>query len=60
MSKGVEAIDYCTNFFNENSIKSKLKSVLEFGGVRGVARKPLATYLLEFISQFSKLKRIRY
>jgi hypothetical protein len=33
-----------------------LKSVLEFGGVLGVVGKPLAIDLLEFISQFSKLK----
>ncbi len=48
------------HFLNENEIKSKLKSVLEFGGVFGVVGKPLATYLLEFISHFSKLKCIRY
>jgi hypothetical protein len=29
----VEVIDYCTNFLNENSIKLKLKFLLEFGGL---------------------------
>jgi hypothetical protein len=31
------------HFFNENKIKSKLKTLLEFGGIIGVAGKPLAS-----------------
>jgi hypothetical protein len=47
------------HFFNENKIK--LKFVLEFGGILGVCWKVFDELdLIEFISQFSKLRCGRY